>query len=1193
MNLPPYGDEFRRNNNHLSSLYVTPSPIPDMFLDISPGGFWLLNKTWVEFVGGRSPGFTAPTHDAKWDLLCIHYNGSAMIIEGTPSTNPVLPSLERKAFPLVAIYLEQGDNKITSEKIFDIRGLFGTTSYYHRDLEDRDFEYSHPIEAITGLREELDNIIGGNYVSNLLDAKADVNGTTENIFTLNKDFTGTPASHCGITVERGIESNAIFRFNEDLNQWEYTNNSIDWVQLTDQGPSVSLPIASDTLLGGIKVGARLTINSTTGIIDADLQSANDFTNTYKAKLESVEHGATEDMTPNEIKVSYESNIDTNVFTDADRAKLDGIENGATAGVMSAGDIKIAYESNSNTNAYTDTEKNKLATIEIGATDDMTSSEIKASYESNSNTNAFTDTEKVKLTGIEDSANNYIHPVTHLPSIIVQDPNNRFVTDSEKTVWGSKADPTNYWSKTELSSTGGSRDRMDWSPVQNAPVFGSESWLYPVADIAARDAIATPSSGNCVLVQDDGDGKAAQYIYNGTIWVKLGDVDWSPMTDTQIKTAYENNADTNAYTDSEKTKLTSIEDSANNFTLDPATDSVLGGIMVGSGLSVDVNGLLALDYTFDDAAHGARSGGNLHQVANITTAGFMSSADKTKLDGIATNANLYVLPVSSDTILGGVKIDPTGGINIDGPSSQISVQTGDVGTLGRLGVDGSGHINISSGMLSVSEADGSTFGVVQIGSNINVSGGVISIAHAQGSNLGLVSVGNNIELDDVTGEISVDWASLPFDDSMHGTRIGGNLHALVTDSNNGFMSSSDKTKLDTMESGATADMTNSEIKSAYESNSDTNVFTDSEKTKLSGLEDNATADMTALEIKTAYESNSDTNSFTDALQTKLNGIEASANNYVHPLTHDSTDIIHPITTIVRVDVNRVDSYTADGSFTKPFKTLTDAIANAPSGDVVFRVSPGTYTENIVVEAGMHFFCDSMEKNYVAKINGTVLYNTTNTSGGADGNIASFCGIDLSSDGVNSSLQFYGSNPQRLNLFNCEIISSGLQPALFMNNTGLNSLVVAKGTNFKNTSSGRSFVVDHGKLSLWKTQSIVTESNNACDFSNAAQIDSTMSFFGGIVSFSDTSGGNIFSPIFQTVNSPIFNRGGTLNVSNPVNLGAGALIELGSTGQTIFKNESDTIAYTPTQSSDWSSTPDEVKAALDELASRVKAIEDSAV
>ena len=50
---------------------------------------------------------------------------------------------------------------------------------------------------------------------------------------------------------------------------------------------------------------------------------------------------------------------------------------------------------------------------------------------------------------------------------------------------------------------------------------------------------------------------------------------------------------------------------------------------------------------------------------------------------------------------------------------------------------------------------------------------------------------------------------------------------------------------------------------------TNLFmTTSERTKLTGIEDGATADQTASEIKTAYESNADTNAYTDAEKAKM-------------------------------------------------------------------------------------------------------------------------------------------------------------------------------------------------------------------------------------------------------------------------------------------------------------------------------------
>ena len=71
------------------------------------------------------------------------------------------------------------------------------------------------------------------------------------------------------------------------------------------------------------------------------------------------------------------------------------------------------------------------------------------------------------------------------------------------------------------------------------------------------------------------------------------------------------------------------------------------------------------------------------------------------------------------------------------------------------------------------------------------------------------------------------------------------------------------------------LSNSEIKTRYEANANTNAFTDIEKSKLAGIEDNATADQTDVEIETLYEGRPNTNKFTDALLAKLNGIEAGA------------------------------------------------------------------------------------------------------------------------------------------------------------------------------------------------------------------------------------------------------------------------------------------------------------------------------
>lgn len=62
------------------------------------------------------------------------------------------------------------------------------------------------------------------------------------------------------------------------------------------------------------------------------------------------------------------------------------------------------------------------------------------------------------------------------------------------------------------------------------------------------------------------------------------------------------------------------------------------------------------------------------VATTSSSGFMSSSDKSKLDGIASGANKYVLPMASTTVLGGLCI----GSNITQSSNgQISVEKSNV------------------------------------------------------------------------------------------------------------------------------------------------------------------------------------------------------------------------------------------------------------------------------------------------------------------------------------------------------------------------------------------------------------------------------------------------------------------------------------------------------------------------------------
>lgn len=54
------------------------------------------------------------------------------------------------------------------------------------------------------------------------------------------------------------------------------------------------------------------------------------------------------------------------------------------------------------------------------------------------TEDYSTAEKTKLGLIEAEANKYVHPVSHAPSIITQDLDNRFVTDAEKATWNRRS-----------------------------------------------------------------------------------------------------------------------------------------------------------------------------------------------------------------------------------------------------------------------------------------------------------------------------------------------------------------------------------------------------------------------------------------------------------------------------------------------------------------------------------------------------------------------------------------------------------------------------------------------------------------------------------------------------------------------------------------------------------------------------------
>lgn len=158
--------------------------------------------------------------------------------------------------------------------------------------------------------------------------------------------------------------------------------------------------------------------------------------------------------------------------------------------------------------------------------------------------------------------------------------------------------------------------------------GAEQKL--TSDLSSEIARATAAeSANATAIQNE--------INRATGVESTLSADVELISKTKVDKVSGKQLSTEDYTTEEKTKLSGIDDNANNYTLPAATTTTLGGIIVGDRLSIDSTGKLVATYT-------------------------------------------YTLPKASSTVLGGVKI----GSNITNTDGTISITKANVTS--ALGVD---------------------------------------------------------------------------------------------------------------------------------------------------------------------------------------------------------------------------------------------------------------------------------------------------------------------------------------------------------------------------------------------------------------------------------------------------------------------------------------------------------------------------
>ena len=503
-------------------------------------------------------------------------------------------------------------------------------------------------------------------------------------------------------------------------------------------------------------------------------------------------------------------------------------------------------------------------------------------------------DKAKLDGIEANANLYVHPDTHAASMITG-----LASVSTSGSYNDLTDkPTIPTIPTALPADGGNADTLDgyhaayFAPGQHNhdAVYAAANHTHDYAASSHSHSTATVTAAGFMSAEDKAKLNGIASGANSYTHPSTHPASMITETDSlKIMTAAERTKlsgiaeNANLYvhpethsaaiieetslkkvmTAEERTKLAGIESGANKYS-HPSTHpaSMITGLsdVATSGsyddLSDKPTSMTPTAHThvqseitgLETALSGKSNTNHTHTAASTSVAGFMSAADKTKLNGIATNANAYTHPSThaASMITGLADIATSGSYNdlSDTPTSMTP----------------KAHTHAQSDITGLATAlSGKSDTSHTHGAATTTAAGFMSKDDKSKLD-GIAAGANKTTVDTALSSTSTN----PVQNKVVNTALSGKANTSHTHTQ------SQVTGLETALAGKAAS-------SHSHAQSDITGLS----TALSGKSDTSHSHAVATTSAAGFMSKDD--------KTKLNGIATGANNYTHPSTHAASMI----------------------------------------------------------------------------------------------------------------------------------------------------------------------------------------------------------------------------------------------------------------------------------------------------------------